>query len=402
MAGSVSGLHVFAGDVGPEQLSLLDGNYNILATQVESLISFGNNYIDSGAVNNLVVTVPAPQIFAYVDGITLLVKIAATNTTTTPVINVNALGAKAIVNPDGSALAIGALVTSGWALLQYEGTSGKFQLLGGGGGATGIGKFADGSAPNPSITFGSDLTLGLYKAGADILGISTAGVSRGTIDASGHWVLPAVSSGQVLSINTQTSLAGLLINSNINTASLINLDVNSVLMAQIGSVGLAGQIVVGSAAGDLALVTGGARVLFGGSSYAAVGPTAGTLVDMTPDTGTFTITYTGMTAAVTGTATWSRVGKLVTLYLPSATGTSNSASFTMTGLPAAITPATLTQRLAVAQHALFDNGGGLGDATIQIATSGLITCYLAGNSGTWTAAGTKGAGSQFTVSYLLN
>src|ERR1700748_2595157 len=98
MAGAIAGLHVFAGDVGPEPLSLLDGNYTALTTALNSLQTFANSYVDSGAVNGLVVSVPAPQVFAYSDGIILQVKVAATNTTATPTINVNGLGAKAIVN----------------------------------------------------------------------------------------------------------------------------------------------------------------------------------------------------------------------------------------------------------------------------------------------------------------
>jgi hypothetical protein len=390
MAGNVSGLHVFAADTGPEALSLLDTNYAALTAPLNTLANFSNAYIDSGAVNASIVTVAAPQVFAYVDGIILQVKIAVTNTSTAPTINVNGLGAKTIVNPDGSTLAIGALVGGGWALLQYEGTSGKFQLLNSG--SVAPGKFADGAANAPSITFASALGTGFYKAGTDILGISTANVSRGTVNAAGTWNIPAANAFTTLILASAATFYGMQINS--NTAAGQS---RGIIMFS-GTNSADDALSVNNAAGTV-----GYFDIRGDGLIRGGGPTAGALVDMTPDTGTFTITYTGMTAAITGTATWSRVGKLVTLYLPSATGTSNSASFTMTGLPAAITPATLTQRLAVAQHALFDNGGGLGDATIQIAAgTGLITCYLAGNSGTWTAAGTKGAGSQFTVSYLLN
>ncbi|SRR6266404_3352217 len=131
------------------------------------------------------------------------------------------------------------------------------------------------------------------------------------------------------------------------------------------------------------------------------GPVAAALVDMTPDTGTFTATYTGMTASVTGTATWTRIGKLVLLNLPVATGTSNSASFTVTGLPAAIQPATLTQIVPVgfAQN----NSGVVTNAAAQItAGSGTITMWVAGST-LWTNAGTKGiSNNSQTIAYLLN
>jgi hypothetical protein len=200
MAGSVSGLHVFAADTGPEALSLLDTNYGLLTTAFNTLQNFSNSYIDSGAVNALIVTVPAPQVFSYSDGITLLVKVAATNTSTAPTINVNGLGAKTIVNPDGSVLAAGAMAAGSWVTLTYEAGIGKFQLVDASG-VTGTGKFADGTAAAPSITFGSNTTQGLYKAGTDILGLSTAGTSRGTINATGNWALPAASAGITLTVN---------------------------------------------------------------------------------------------------------------------------------------------------------------------------------------------------------
>ncbi len=71
----------------------------------------------------------------------------------------------------------------------------------------------------------------------------------------------------------------------------------------------------------------------GDGAIQGLGPVKGALVDMTPDTGTFTITYTGFTATVTGTASWVRIGKLVMLTLPAGSGTSNATSFTATGLP---------------------------------------------------------------------
>lgn len=61
--------------------------------------------------------------------------------------------------------------------------------------------FADGTAAAPSITFASDLALGLYKAGADVLGISTAGAQRVTVNASGQVIINAAVSGVALSVN---------------------------------------------------------------------------------------------------------------------------------------------------------------------------------------------------------
>jgi hypothetical protein len=59
-------------------------------------------------------------------------------------------------------------------------------------------KFATGSAAAPSITFNADPALGIYRGGTNILGFATAGVSRGTISATGNWDIPAPSSGVTL------------------------------------------------------------------------------------------------------------------------------------------------------------------------------------------------------------
>lgn len=60
----------------------------------------------------------------------------------------------------------------------------------------------DGTAALPSLAFTNSTTTGLYRGGADILGFSTAGVSRGTISAAGNWTIPAPTSGTALDISS--------------------------------------------------------------------------------------------------------------------------------------------------------------------------------------------------------
>ncbi len=133
------------------------------------------------------------------------------------------------------------------------------------------------------------------------------------------------------------------------------------------------------------------------------GPTAGTLVDMTPDTGTFTGNVTGCTASVNIACKWCRIGNLVILVLnytnTAATGTSNSTSMTITGIPAAIQPAgAQTTKIAFMEDntAGTDGAGNLSGGTI-------ILFKGASQSGTsWTAAGTKGMANANTFAYILN
>lgn len=133
------------------------------------------------------------------------------------------------------------------------------------------------------------------------------------------------------------------------------------------------------------------------------GPVAGALVDLTPDTSTFTATMTGGTTSPTCTARWTRVGNVVFLEICSATATSNSTSFTYTGLPSAIQP-TVTQHIPAASSSYEDNGS-VQTATVEVvvtASSGTITFWHNGASTGWTNANAKGVLSINTVSYLLN
>jgi hypothetical protein len=123
MAGNVTGLHVFAADVGPEALSLLDGNYSPLVTALNTLANFSNYYVDSGAVNALVVTTVGAQAFSYVDGVLLEVQVGNTTTSTTPTLNVNGLGGKTITDNSGNALQLGALIVGSRYLFIYDGVN---------------------------------------------------------------------------------------------------------------------------------------------------------------------------------------------------------------------------------------------------------------------------------------
>jgi hypothetical protein len=144
-----------------------------------------------------------------------------------------------------------------------------------------------------------------------------------------------------------------------------------------------------------------------GPTIKGYGPVSGGLVDMTPDQGTFTITYTGFTSSVTGTAHWTRVGNLVILLLPAGTGTSNAATFTATGLPSAIQPSS-SQHVAHAGLAegVFENNSGETEPVDILLTgaSGTITFGWTGIAGanSWTSSGTKGLLVPITIAYLLN
>lgn len=88
-----------------------------------------NRYaVDSGSANLLSVTLaPAPISLAQLVGIPINVKVAATNTSTTPTLVVNGFTAKTIVNPDGSAVQAKQLAAGQIATFNYDGTN--YQLI---------------------------------------------------------------------------------------------------------------------------------------------------------------------------------------------------------------------------------------------------------------------------------
>jgi hypothetical protein len=114
--------NTFASQAGPIPLSQLDADIAQLALAINDVPTYGNYYSDIGAVNALAVTVPAPLTFTYATGAWLDV-LVANNNTSTVTLNVNALGAKAVVDMSGVALTAGMLLGGGIFRLVYDGTS---------------------------------------------------------------------------------------------------------------------------------------------------------------------------------------------------------------------------------------------------------------------------------------
>jgi hypothetical protein len=138
-----------------------------------------------------------------------------------------------------------------------------------------------------------------------------------------------------------------------------------------------------------------------GITVEGYGPTAGGLVDMTPDSGSFTFTATGMSTTPTGTGFWVRLGNMVLLLLPAITGTSNANTFTYTGLPAEIQAArTITCPLV---EDYVENGGAVVNTAAAVLTSGSGTVRfdLGGSSTGWGSTLAKGLETAMMIAYLL-
>lgn len=112
---------------------------------------------------------------------------------------------------------------------------------------------------------------------------------------------------------------------------------------------------------------------------------------------TFTATATGMTTTPTGTVTAVRCGNLVTMVIPSITGTSNATTFTLTGMPATLRPSG-SSRIVLCR--VQDNTGAIALGMAVIDSGGTITLYKDVAQTAFTAAGAKSTANT-TVSYIL-
>lgn len=180
--------------------------------------------------------------------------------------------------------------------------------------------------------------LGIASTGAVRVNAPTSGASLTVTGLSGG--------GGAITVNAGASTPGITINasgSGINWAQVIN-------GASTSGNSLGLLINAGTTSADTGLNVlnqAGTTTYFkvrGDGQISAGGPIAGTLIDMTPDKGSWTTTLSGPYASnPTGTLKWVRIGALVMVYsdaaIAGASGGGSSAAITVSGLPAAITPA---------------------------------------------------------------
>lgn len=112
---------------GNQPLSLIDGDLNALSAPLLSLNTFSNFYTDTGAANSYVITVSSPQTVSQAAGLRVQF-IAANANTGASALQINALAAKNIFNPDGTALTNGQISAGQIVDVIYDGT--QYLLLG--------------------------------------------------------------------------------------------------------------------------------------------------------------------------------------------------------------------------------------------------------------------------------
>jgi hypothetical protein len=164
----------FAGQAGPIPLAELDADFAF----VTPAILIDTSVTPSVITVSLQAGLPIPSV--YTTGLVLFILVANTTTTTTPTINLNGIGAKTIVNADGSALTVGQIVAGQIIEVVYDGTN--FRLIGGASSPTsgvftltGVG--FSGTAPTMPATWrmlGQIVTLHFDSTGINATSNSTA------------------------------------------------------------------------------------------------------------------------------------------------------------------------------------------------------------------------------------
>lgn len=120
-------------------------------------------------------------------------------------------------------------------------------------------------------------------------------------------------------------------------------------------------------------------------------------------TGSFVITGTGFAVNPTGTARYAVVNSaLVILFLPDLSSTSNAATFTLTGMPAAIQPTQASNHVVTVTDG---EGGGAGTTAyglLQLAAGSLVITLVSPvtSDGSWTASGQKKCFAT-SIAYVL-
>ena len=139
------------------------------------------------------------------------------------------------------------------------------------------------------------------------------------------------------------------------------------------------------------------RKSFSGSVRASVGSVDATSKVQTDDydEGIFTATLTGCTTSPTGTVSYVRKGKMVTLSIPSISGTSNTTAASLTGVPASLTPANGQSGISL----IFDNGVSL-NGNFSVTNVNVINLYKGPYGTVFLNSGTKGV-QACAISYSL-
>jgi hypothetical protein len=273
----------------------------------------------------------------------------------------------------------------------------------------------------PAITLTTSLA-GLLKGNGTAMSAATAGTdyvapggalgtpSSGNLASCTFPTLNQNTTGSAAKWTTPRNLAGNSVDGSANVAFANPFIVQGTADAGLSAAQFLGALATGIVKNTT--TTGVLSIAVAGTDYYAPGSTdvaladGGTGASAAPAArtnlgyvaGSFTATGTGFTVAPTCTVFYEIWGQMVVCHIVGGvSGTSSATGLTLTGWPAAITPARTQNVIA----RVADNGGASVYALAQVNTTNIMTFFATAAGGSFTAAGTKTLASQ-TFSYLLS
>lgn len=110
-----------------DELDQIAASFNLLPIPSAIIGGISSYAVDTGAANAYVISIAPATLIAYTDGMTLLFKATNANTGAST-INLNSLGLKSIVRPDGTSLVADDIVAGQICQISYNATTSQFQL----------------------------------------------------------------------------------------------------------------------------------------------------------------------------------------------------------------------------------------------------------------------------------
>jgi hypothetical protein len=174
-----------------EEFDSIEAAFDLLPTPAELAGGAPNLGTDSGTANAYVITASA-QIDTLFNGLTIRFQ-AATSNTGAATVNVNSLGAKAIVRPTGAALAAGDILAGQFTEIAYSTTDGNWQLALSATGATPA-SFSGTAAGTVDLLAGASVasaaTINLNAATGNLVHVTgTTTITAVTLTRGPRWVV---------------------------------------------------------------------------------------------------------------------------------------------------------------------------------------------------------------------
>jgi hypothetical protein len=256
------------------------------------------------------------------------------------------------------------------------------------------------ASTNPTYSFlgTGAVTVGNLTASLPVFTNGSKALTSNAITGSGNVVMSTTPTITSATLSGTTAAAAMTFSGNVTPNTLST----STAVFTDGSKNLVSNLITGSGnvvmSTSPVLVTPTLGAATATSLVASGNVTADSLISSKfYEEGSFTATLTGCTTSPTATAQYVRVGKMVTVRLPTLTGTSNTGAMTITGFPSAIQPASAVS-LPVAY--VTDNGATVRYTAHAFFLGGSGTLNFSG-SGLFTTSGTKGLGLAQSITYIL-